>query len=304
MSTRYLLAAAVILFAACSEDNQGPTAPSSGPSLAAGDNGLHGKPEPHMFFRKGFARPGGGGSPNLINHGGPVLQTSKAMAIFWGSSWNTPSFAGDKITGIDSFLGGFGGSKFAGTNTEYSGITTSMTYLGHTIDATDPSARKALTVSQAVAEACKVTGNNPDASAVYFIYTSTTAGHVNYCAWHSAGTCGNGKAVQVAYMPNIDNIGGCDPGGHLGHSEGLAALANVTAHELSEAITDPRLNAWYDAGGSENADKCAWVFPSTVTLKNNTTWQAQGNWSNAHFNAGTGYANNSGQKGCINGNQS
>jgi hypothetical protein len=106
-------------------------------------------------------------------------------------------------------------------------------------------------------------------------------------------------------MPNIDNIAGCDPGSpsSLGHSEPLSALANVTAHELSEAITDPHLDAWYDAGGSENADKCAWVFPSTVALTKTSVWQVQGNWSNAHYDAGTGYANQSGQKGCINGNQ-
>jgi hypothetical protein len=304
MRTRYLLAAAVVFAAACSENDQTPTTPSNEPSLATGDNGMQGKPEPHVFLRRGFARRGGG-SPNLIDHGGPVLTAAKAQAIFWGSSWNSSSFAGDKISGLGTFFSGFGGSNFAGTNTEYSGITKSMTYLGPVIDGlTEPPSRKALTVSQAVAEACKVTGNNPAADGVYFIYTSTTAGHVNYCAWHSYGNCSNGAPVQVAYMPNIDGIAGCDPGGDLhGHSQGLAALANVTAHELSEAITDARLSAWYDAGGSENADKCAWVFPSDVTLKNGSMWRAQGNWSNAHYNAGTGYNNLSGQPGCINGNQ-
>ena len=100
---------------------------------------------------------------------------------------------------------------------------------------------------------------------MYFIYTSTTAGHVNYCAWHSWGNCSNGAPVQVAYMPNLDGIAGCDPGApsSLGHSQGLAALANVTAHELSEAITDPRGPAGSIRSGEENADKCAWVFPST-----------------------------------------
>src|SRR5206468_3301507 len=133
-------------------------------------------PEPHVFLQRGFARPGGGGSPNLIDHGGPVLPSSKSEAIFWGSSWSNTPFAGDKITGLDTFFGGFGGSKFAGTNTEYSGITTAMAYIGHVIDPTEPPARKALTVSQAVAEACSATGNNPDASAVYFLHTSTGAG--------------------------------------------------------------------------------------------------------------------------------
>jgi hypothetical protein len=291
MRKSHLLAAAIVVLAACSESDQTPTAPSSTPSLATGDNGLRGKPEPKVHLQRGFARPvKGGGSPNLIDHGGPVLQTSSSEAIFWGSSWNNASFAGD--------------NDFAGTNTEYSSIGTSMSYLGRVIDATTEPPRKALTVSQAVAEACKVTGNHPAANAVYFIYTSTTAGHVNYCAWHSWGNCSNGAPIQVAYMPNIDGIAGCDPGGNLlGHSQGLAALANVTAHELSEAITDPRGSAWFDASGQENADKCAWVFPNDVTLSNRTTWRLQGNWSNAHYNAGTGYANLSGQKGCINGNQ-
>jgi hypothetical protein len=303
MRKRNLLAAAVVVLVACSEGDQVPTSPGGDVSFETGENGLHGRPEPHVFLRRGFA-----GKPvrsvNLTYHGGPVLTASKAEAVFWGSPWGTTSFAGDKITGLDNFFSHFGGSNFAGTNTEYSGITKSMAYLGHVFDASAPPT-KALTVSQAVAEACKVTNNAPDPVGVYFIYTSTGAGHVNYCAWHSWGNCSNGAPVQVAYMPNLDGIAGCDPGspGSLGHSQGLAALANVTAHELSEAITDPRGSAWYDSGGSENADKCAWVFPSIVTLASGSSWQAQGNWSNARFNAGTGYANLSGQKGCINGNQ-
>ena len=38
------------------------------------------------------------------------------------------------------------------------------------------------------------------------------------------------------------------------------ATINVTSHEHNEAITDPLGNAWYDSGGYENADKCAWTF--------------------------------------------
>jgi hypothetical protein len=307
MRKRNLLAAAVVVFAACSEGDQAPTTPSGDVSFAAGDNGMHGKPGPHLFLRKGFARKPGG-SVNMTFHGGTVLPASKSLAIFWGSPWTgNPTFAADKITGLDNFFSHFANSNFAGTNTEYSGtngqVTRAMTYLGHTFDASAPPTR-ALSVSGAVAEACKITSNAPDPAGVYFIYTSTTAGHVNYCAWHSWGNCSNGAPVQVAYMPNLDGIAGCDPQSpsSLGHSQGLAALANVTAHELSEAITDPRGLGWFDSSGGENADKCAWVFPSIVTLGSGSSWQAQGNWSNARFTAGTGYANRSGQKGCINGN--
>ena len=32
--------------------------------------------------------------------------------------------------------------------------------------------------------------------------------------------------------------------------------ASVTSHELTEAITDPLLNAWYSAAGAEIGDRC------------------------------------------------
>jgi hypothetical protein len=264
-----------------------------------------------VFYRRDFAgRPahghGGGSSPLMTLHGGDVITASKTMAIFWGSSWNNASFAGDKISGLDSFFSGFDGSNYAGTSTEYYGtndgyVTRNSTYLGHQIDSS-ALPRRALSVSQAIAEACSVTGNNPDPDALYAIFTETGAGHVNYCAWHSWGNCSNGAPVQVAYLPNIDGIAGCDPGDTwTTHSQGLAAVANVTAHELSETITDPRGASWYDSSGEENGDKCAWAFHGPVTFSNGSVWKLQMEWSNDAYSSNSGYANLSGQKGCLQG---
>lgn len=267
-----------------------------------------------VHLKKGLSRPApalgvsalAAGSRVLMTfHSGTVLKTSKTMAIFWGPQWTNASFAGDKISGLDSFFAGYGGSNFAGTTTEYydagGTITRASSYLGHSIDTTSPPS-SALSTSQAVAEACSATGNNPDPLGVYFIFTSTGAGNVNYCAWHSWGACSNGKQVQVAYMPNIDGIAGCDPGDTwTTHSQGLAAVANVTSHELAEAITDPRGRGWFDRSGAENGDKCAWAFVGPVTLSNGSQWKLQTEWSNAAYTAGTGYANLSGQKGCLQG---
>ncbi|MDE2084144.1 MAG: hypothetical protein KGI64_04705, partial [Xanthomonadaceae bacterium] len=145
-----------------------------------------------------------------------------------------------------------------------------------------------------------ISNNNPDPNAVYFIFTSTGAGHVSYCAWHSWGSCSNGAPVQVAYMPNISGVSGCNPNSTVsGQSEGLAALANVTSHEYSEAITDPRGTGWTDSSGAENGDKCAWSFHNNVTFSNGSVWKLQMEWSNNAYNSGTGYANTSGQLGCL-----
>ena len=86
------------------------------------------------------------------------------------------------------------------------------------------------------------------------------------------------------------------------HSQGLAALSNVTGHELSEARTDPRGAGWYDSSGAENSDKCAWAFGTPlIRFSNRSEWKIQGNWSNAAYSGGFGYLNRSGQPGCLDG---
>jgi hypothetical protein len=75
-------------------------------------------------------------------------------------------------------------------------------------------------------------------------------------------------------------------------------MASIIAHESEEAISDPDLNAWYDSRGEENADKCAWTFGhSLLRFSDGTEWKVQGNWSNAAFDAHSGYDG----AGCIDG---
>ena len=148
---------------------------------------------------------------------------------------------------------------------------------------------------QVLAEVAKVTGNRPVPGAYYPVYSDQPRGSAGYCAWHSSGTI-NGVQVEFGFFFNLDGDPGCDPQSpsSLGHSQGLAALANVSGHELSEMLTDPQLNAWYDRQGAENSDKCAWTWSGTVAI-GGQSWKIQGNWSNAAAAARTGYAN----VGCI-----
>jgi hypothetical protein len=241
-------------------------------------------------------------SPNMTNHGGKIMPYTVAKSIFWGTSW--ASYSGDKITGMDSWYQGFNSSNYAGTSDEYTGtngkVTSAVTYQGHAID-TSASASGGNT-STILNEVCKVIGTGDSSGNGYYaVYTDTPRGNAGYCAYHSYGSCG-GKPVQFAYFFKLDGDAGCDPADTSGlHSQGLAAISNVSGHELSEARTDPASpGAWYDSKGAENGDKCAWTFNvPLVNFSNGTQWKIQGEWSNAAYNNGTGYPNSSGQKGCI-----
>lgn len=261
----------------------------------------------HVFWAKGGSHGGGGGSPNLIYHGGPVMTGGAYVEpIFWGASWGNSSFVSDKITGLQSFYGGMGGSSYEATNGEYTDSTGAHVGTGITVGSshTDLSAavRSGNKTAPILAEACAQASTLVQ-NGYYPVYTDSPRGHAGYCAWHSDGTCPNGTQIQFAFFFNLDGDSGCDPQDTSGlHSQGLAALANVSGHELSETLTDNHLDAWYDSGGQENSDKCAWSFGTPLlTFSNRTQWKVQGNWSNAAFTAGTGYANRSGQLGCLDG---
>ena len=246
-------------------------------------------------------------SPNMTYHGGKIMPTVVSKSIFWGPSWTSATFAADKITGLDSWYSGHNASNYAATVNEYTGsngkvASTTLTHLGHVVDTS--TAKGGGSTSAILAEVCKaIPSPDPSGNGYYPVYTDVKRGSAGYCAWHSAGTC-SGVPVQFAFFFNLDADAGCDPADTTtGHSQGLAALASVTAHELSEARSDPaNPGAWYDASGAENGDKCAWTFnvPS-VTFTDGSKWKLQGEWSNAAYTAGTGYPNSSLQKGCLDG---
>jgi hypothetical protein len=227
-------------------------------------------------------------NPNLLYHGGAIMTSSVVKAIYWGSSWGTG--AGDKITGLARFYGGVGGTGYMNTNTEYTGtngqVGTGVTYQGHVFD-TSAAPRKAPSTSAVQAVVARSI-TNPVANGYYPVYSDLKRGNAGYCAWHSYGSV-NGVPVQFAFFFNLDGDAGCDPAdpGTI-HSQGLEALANVSGHELSEAVTDPRNGGWWDAAGAENSDKCSWTYGGNISI-GGQSWKIQGNWSNAAYNARSGY---------------
>jgi len=240
----------------------------------------------------------------MTYHGGVIMPSTVSEAIYWGPSWNNSGFVGDKITGLDSWYTGFSNSNYAKTSDEYTGsngqVGPSVTNNGHVIDLS--TAANGSSTSAIVAEVCKEI-KSPVSNGFYPVYVDVPRGNAGYCAYHTFGSC-SGVTVQVAFFFDLDGDPGCDPQDTSGlHSQGLAALANVSGHELSEARTDPDSpGAWYDRRGQENGDKCAWTFNvPLVTFSNGTQWKIQGEWSNNAYNTGTGYPNSSGQPGCLDG---
>jgi hypothetical protein len=285
-----LTASVIAVVGAAPDQSQGQEPPMAGIHWARG--------------QKPAARPQK--SPNLLYHGGPVMHGTFVEAILWGTSWSDSAFVADKVTGLSAFYSGIGGSDYGDTNTEYSdaaGPVSSGVTFGGIVTDLSASVSNGSRTSPILAEVCAAIGTNAVPNGFYPVYVDAPRGHSRFCAWHSAGTCPNGTTVQFAFFYNLDGDPGCDPQDASGlHSQGMAALANVSGHETSEMLTDPRLNAWYDANGQENADKCAWSFGTLLlSFSNRSAWKIQGNWSNAAFNAGTGFANSSGQNGCIDG---
>src|SRR5664279_189486 len=109
-----------------------------------------------IHWAKGHAKGGGGGNPDMTWHSGAIMTTAATAAIFWGPSWVTSP--GDKITGMDTWYTGFGGSNYAVTSDEYTGtngqVSSTVTYGGHFVDSTTASGGSK--TSAILAEVCKV----------------------------------------------------------------------------------------------------------------------------------------------------
>jgi Phosphate-induced protein 1 conserved region len=111
-----------------------------------------------------------------------------------------------------------------------------------------------------------------------FDSSGSSCAYVQYCAYHSFFVNGS-TPVIYANMPFADPSvcqapGTPSPNGNVDADE----VASTASHELTEAITDPELNAWFTAQGNEIGDLCAYNY-GTLTwdgAKANEMW-------NGHF---------------------
>jgi serine protease len=124
-----------------------------------------------------------------------------------------------------------------------------------------------------------------------------------FCAWHDwngDGTLIGGPIpstvgdIAFTNLPYVTDAGG-SCGANFVNTGGAGILDGVTiveGHEYAETITDQNpAGGWIDAGGEENADKCAWLGAGPGAIANvpfaTGSLAMQSTWSNDAAN-GTG----------------
>jgi hypothetical protein len=122
-----------------------------------------------------------------------------------------------------------------------------------------------------------------DPNGIYFVLTSKDVMQGSFgttlCAWHSYGIVPNGNSgsgtdIKVAFIGDSDEFpSGCSSQNPSPNNNPAADDAvSMLAHELSETVTDPLLNAWTNPGIIENGDLCAWTFGTTKLLPNGSSY--------------------------------
>ena len=209
-------------------------------------------------------------------HGGPVLLGTPNVYYIWYGDWssdNTPSI----LTDLMNSLGGSSYLRITSSYFDSNGQRPSgnVALAGTAND--DYSHGRALSDSdvKGIVSESIASGRLPkDANGVYFVLgaedvNETSGLCVQYCGWHSSSNL-LGSDIKYAFIGNPARCpSACEPQTSSPNDNPAAdAMASVVVHELSESITDPDLNAWYDRRGMESADKCSWSFGATQTAAN------------------------------------
>jgi hypothetical protein len=133
-----------------------------------------------------------------------------------------------------------------------------------------------------------------------FDNSNTSCAYVQYCAYHSYFTL-NSQPVIYSNEP-YGNASVClGANGRPNGADGIAdAAATAASHEISEAITDPLLNAWFTASGNENGDLCAYNYGA----HNYDGGKANQSWAGHFFDLQQEFSNHayditSPHQGCI-----
>jgi hypothetical protein len=242
----------------------------------------------------------------LTYHGGPVMTKATTYAIFWlpasGKLQNggATSFSSRYQDVQKALLSLYPGHGIANNNTQYYsttcvGFLCTTNYIqnagglgGTWVDTQDYPASgcadsltpgNCLSDAQIQAEIQHALTKNPawvpGINSLFFLFTSSGEGsckdgycaYTDYCAYHGFFTSGS-TPILYANIPYGNAGAACQiPGTPSPNNDPVAdAAATAASHELTEAITDPELNAWKTDAFPypEIGDLCAYNYAANT----------------------------------------
>jgi hypothetical protein len=218
----------------------------------------------------------------LQYNGGQVQQAGTTeYAVFWEPSGSYVSPNYNSL--ISRYFGDVGGSTLYGVTHQYYGPTNqnivNSSSLGGTWVDTSPYPSASLSdadIQNEAVKAIKANGWSEGLGTQVFVFlakgqnqcmSSGTCSFTTYCAYHGNFTdSATHQTVLYASMPYAGtNLSACGTQGNASpnNDQDADAEISITSHEQMETVTDPMLDAWYDATGAEIGDKCAYTYGPT-----------------------------------------
>ncbi len=247
-----------------------------------------------QLVAKNAARTASGTGP-LIYNGGPVILKATTYAIFWVpptlQTGAATTMTSHYRTVQTNMLKDYPGHSIDNNNTQYyqgpptytlayiqnsggfggSYVDTSAYPASGCSDSKTPGACISDTQIQSeISKVMGIKGWTGGLNKMFLLFTSSgegsclssgTCAYTQYCAYHSYFVNGSAQDVIYGNEPYGDTVD-CQVGGAPTPNGDATADAAATAasHELTEAITDPLLDAWYTATGEEIGDLCIYYY--------------------------------------------
>jgi hypothetical protein len=262
------------------------------------------------------------GSPEELPieyHGGRVLTSPVNVYLIWYGDWQDAR----AVPIIEDLIASIGSSDWFQINTGYYQLPPSdagididasapKTYVTNNISLskevfigyTHGNSLSETDVSGIVSDQINNSQLPSDENGIYFVLTDKYVSQNNsyyssctdYCGWHEH-TQINGADIKYGWIGDTErcpqncsaesdylSTGFSEPPNGDWSADGMST---IIAHELSESVTDPNVDAWQDFIYYENADKCAWTFGLVYVTSNNSVanvkigsreWLIQQNW--------------------------
>ena len=275
----------------------------------AGGHAAHVFPTVNMHAQIKAATPAGQ-PPSFVNgqltyNGGPVMGPNLVVYnIFWSPHGTLSTTFQNAMNILANY---YPNHSLASNNTQYYSGTSPKIYVNATggwggsfVDTqafpangcSDPYTTTCMSDSQLQAEIARVMGVKGwtgGLNKIFMIYTepgvgscfsgSSTCAYSYFCAYHSYMTV-NSANVIYANEPYGDPTYCQIPGVPSPHNDPyIDTTATSASHEITEAVTDPVLNAWYDYAGNEIGDICAYRY-GPLNWRSQTANQM---WSGNYF---------------------